>query len=109
MENLLMRSQKDIRIEESNASDLSLGVKRKGREEEKEIKKKEERKHVPPIGFAHYTTLNASRGEILVVAEQQGLIHQWPKKMKDNPRESNPKSIIVSTGIVGTRRKNAIT
>ncbi|KAL0340269.1 UNVERIFIED_CONTAM: hypothetical protein Sradi_4543700 [Sesamum radiatum] len=43
MENLLMRSQKYIRIEESNASDPSLGVKRKGREEEKEPKKKEER------------------------------------------------------------------
>ncbi|KAK4383097.1 hypothetical protein Sango_2809300 [Sesamum angolense] len=43
MENLLMRSQKCIRIEESNASDPSLGVKRKYREEEKELKKKEER------------------------------------------------------------------
>ncbi|KAK4402617.1 hypothetical protein Sango_1002400 [Sesamum angolense] len=86
MENLLMRSEKYIRIEESNASDPSLGVKRKGREEEKEPKKKEERKHVPPTGFTHYTTLNASRGEILVVAKQQGLIHQWPRKMKDNPK-----------------------
>ncbi|KAL0308819.1 UNVERIFIED_CONTAM: hypothetical protein Sradi_5824200 [Sesamum radiatum] len=62
MENLLMRSQKYIRIEESNISDPSLGVKRKGREEKKEPKKKEERKHVPPIGLRHYTTLNASRG-----------------------------------------------
>ncbi|KAL0418914.1 UNVERIFIED_CONTAM: hypothetical protein Sradi_1304900 [Sesamum radiatum] len=35
MENLLMRSQKYIRIEESNASDPSLGIKRKDREEEK--------------------------------------------------------------------------
>ncbi|KAK4411919.1 hypothetical protein Sango_0264900 [Sesamum angolense] len=35
MEDLLMRSQKYIRIEESNASDPSPGVKRKGREEEK--------------------------------------------------------------------------
>ncbi|KAL0340503.1 UNVERIFIED_CONTAM: hypothetical protein Sradi_4567100 [Sesamum radiatum] len=43
MENLLMRSQKYIRIEESNASDPSLGVKRKDREKEKEPKKKEER------------------------------------------------------------------
>ncbi|KAL0318861.1 UNVERIFIED_CONTAM: hypothetical protein Sangu_2042300 [Sesamum angustifolium] len=86
MEDLLMRSQKYIRIEESNASDPSPGVKRKGREEEKEPKKKEERKHVPPTGFTHYTTFNASRGEILVVAEQQGLIHQWPRKMKDNPK-----------------------
>ncbi|KAL0396196.1 UNVERIFIED_CONTAM: hypothetical protein Scaly_0068000 [Sesamum calycinum] len=40
MENLLMRSQKYIRIEESNASDPFLGVKRKGREEEKEQKRK---------------------------------------------------------------------
>ncbi|KAL0307405.1 UNVERIFIED_CONTAM: hypothetical protein Sangu_3033200 [Sesamum angustifolium] len=39
MENLLMRSQKYIWIEESNASDPSLGVKRKGREEEKKPKK----------------------------------------------------------------------
>ncbi|KAK4389832.1 hypothetical protein Sango_2320200 [Sesamum angolense] len=35
--------EKYIRIEESNASDPSLGVKRKGREGEKEPKKKEER------------------------------------------------------------------
>ncbi|KAL0393311.1 UNVERIFIED_CONTAM: hypothetical protein Sradi_2553900 [Sesamum radiatum] len=40
MKNLLMRSQKYILIEESNASDLFLGVKRKGREEEKEPKRK---------------------------------------------------------------------
>ncbi|KAL2236475.1 UNVERIFIED_CONTAM: hypothetical protein Sindi_0839200 [Sesamum indicum] len=33
---LLMRSQKYIRIEESNVSDTSLGIKRKGQEEEKE-------------------------------------------------------------------------
>ncbi|KAL0340477.1 UNVERIFIED_CONTAM: hypothetical protein Sradi_4564500 [Sesamum radiatum] len=91
MENLLMRSQKYIRIEESNASDPSLGVKRKGREEEKEPKKKEECKHVPLEEFTHYTTLNASRGEILIVAEQQGLIHQWPRKMKDNPKRVKSK------------------
>ncbi|KAL0462756.1 UNVERIFIED_CONTAM: hypothetical protein Slati_0163200 [Sesamum latifolium] len=86
MEDLLMRSQKYIRIEESNASDPSQSVKRKGREEEKEPKKKEERKHLPPAGFTLYTPLNAPRGEILVVAEQQGLINQWPRKMKDNPK-----------------------
>ncbi|KAL0410695.1 UNVERIFIED_CONTAM: hypothetical protein Slati_3659200 [Sesamum latifolium] len=39
MEELLMRSQKYIRIEESNISDTSLSVKRKGREEEREPKK----------------------------------------------------------------------
>ncbi|KAL0402215.1 UNVERIFIED_CONTAM: hypothetical protein Slati_4251400 [Sesamum latifolium] len=86
MEDLLMRSQKYIRIEESNASDLSQSVKRKGREQEKEPKKKEERKHLPPAGFTLYTPLNAPRGKILVVAEQQGLINQWLRKMKDNPK-----------------------
>ncbi|KAL0439572.1 UNVERIFIED_CONTAM: hypothetical protein Slati_2440200 [Sesamum latifolium] len=49
MEDLLARSQKYIRIEESNASDPSIAVKRKSREDEKEPKKKEERKHVPPM------------------------------------------------------------
>ncbi|KAL0373492.1 UNVERIFIED_CONTAM: hypothetical protein Sradi_3264900 [Sesamum radiatum] len=86
MEDLLMRSQKYIRIEESNASDPSQSVKRKDRGEEKEPKKKEERKHLPPAGFTLYTPLNAPREEILVLAEQQGLINQWPRKMKDNPK-----------------------
>ncbi|KAL0403950.1 UNVERIFIED_CONTAM: hypothetical protein Sradi_2035800 [Sesamum radiatum] len=109
MEDLLMRSQKYIRIEESNASNPSLSGKRKGQEEEKESKKKEERKHLPPTGFAYYTLLNASTGEILVVAEQQGLISQWPTKMKDNPRDSNSISIVTFIGIGGTRRRNVIT
>ncbi|KAL0434446.1 UNVERIFIED_CONTAM: hypothetical protein Slati_2778900 [Sesamum latifolium] len=62
MEDLLMRSQKYIRIEESNAYDPSYSVKRKGQEEEKEPKKKEERKHLPLSGFTLYTLLNAPRG-----------------------------------------------
>ncbi|KAL0406480.1 UNVERIFIED_CONTAM: hypothetical protein Slati_3961900 [Sesamum latifolium] len=85
LEDLLMRLQKYIRIEESNVSDSSLSVKRKGQEEEREPKK-EERKHLAPRGFTDYTPLNALRGEILVVAEQQGLISQWPRKMQDNPK-----------------------
>ncbi|KAL0409192.1 UNVERIFIED_CONTAM: hypothetical protein Sradi_1853600 [Sesamum radiatum] len=85
IEDLLMRSQKYIRIEESNLSDTSLSVKRKDREEEKEPKN-EEREHLAPRGFMHYTPLNALRSEILVVAEQQGLINQWPRKMQDNPK-----------------------
>ncbi|KAL0362028.1 UNVERIFIED_CONTAM: hypothetical protein Scaly_1158000 [Sesamum calycinum] len=40
MENLLMRSQKYIRIEESNASDPSLGVKRKAERKRKNQKRK---------------------------------------------------------------------
>ncbi|KAL0395283.1 UNVERIFIED_CONTAM: hypothetical protein Slati_4494500 [Sesamum latifolium] len=53
MEDLLMRSQKYIKIEDSNASNPSLSSKRKGQEEEKESKKKEEHKHLPPTGFTH--------------------------------------------------------
>ncbi|KAL2251530.1 UNVERIFIED_CONTAM: hypothetical protein Sindi_2275300 [Sesamum indicum] len=78
MEDLIVRSQKYIRIEESNAMDPSFNNKRKSREEEKEPKKKEERKHVPPAGFARYTPLNAPRGEILVEPKHQ-------------PRDSTPK------------------
>ncbi|KAL0440489.1 UNVERIFIED_CONTAM: hypothetical protein Slati_2531900 [Sesamum latifolium] len=67
MEDLPMQSQKYIRIEESNISDTSLSVKRKGREEEgreeEREPKKEEQKHLPSTEFALYTPLNASRGE----------------------------------------------
>ncbi|KAL0284365.1 UNVERIFIED_CONTAM: hypothetical protein Sradi_7200800 [Sesamum radiatum] len=69
MEDLLVRSRKYIRIEESNASDPSHSVKRKGREEEEEPKKEEERKHLPPAGFTLYTPLIAPKGEILFMAE----------------------------------------
>ncbi|KAL0312913.1 UNVERIFIED_CONTAM: hypothetical protein Sradi_5690600 [Sesamum radiatum] len=40
LEDLLMQSQKYIRVEESNVSDSSLSVKRKGREEEKNRRRK---------------------------------------------------------------------
>ncbi|KAL0402745.1 UNVERIFIED_CONTAM: hypothetical protein Slati_4304400 [Sesamum latifolium] len=40
LEDLLMRSQKYIRIKESNVSDSSLSVRRKGREEEKSRRRK---------------------------------------------------------------------
>ncbi|KAL0302868.1 UNVERIFIED_CONTAM: hypothetical protein Sradi_6154900 [Sesamum radiatum] len=40
---------------------------------------------MPPDGFTKYTPLKAPRAEILVVAEQQGIV-QWPRKMKDNPK-----------------------
>ncbi|KAL0308695.1 UNVERIFIED_CONTAM: hypothetical protein Sradi_5811800 [Sesamum radiatum] len=86
LEELLMRSQKYIMIEESNVSDTSLSGKRKGSEEKKEPKKKKKCKHLAPTGFTHYTPLNAPKSEILVMAEQQGLINQWPRKMKDNPK-----------------------
>ncbi|KAL0323614.1 UNVERIFIED_CONTAM: hypothetical protein Sangu_1980700 [Sesamum angustifolium] len=74
-EDLLMQSQKYIRIEESNGSYPSLSGKKKGREEERELKNKEERKHLLPTRFTHYTTVNAFKGEILVMVEQQGLIN----------------------------------
>ncbi|KAL0461417.1 UNVERIFIED_CONTAM: hypothetical protein Slati_0029300 [Sesamum latifolium] len=109
MEDLRMRLQKYIRIEESNALNPSLSGKRKGQEEEKESKKKEERKHLPQTEFALYTSLNASRGEILFVAEQQGLTNQWPRKMKDNHKRLKSDKYCCFHRDRGTRRRNAIT
>ncbi|KAL0406561.1 UNVERIFIED_CONTAM: hypothetical protein Slati_3970000 [Sesamum latifolium] len=86
LKELFIRSQKYIRIEESNTSDHAIAVKRKDREEEKEPNKKEERKHLPPTVFTHYTPPERFQGEILVVAKLQGLINQWPRNMKDNPK-----------------------
>ncbi|KAL0427866.1 UNVERIFIED_CONTAM: hypothetical protein Slati_2961400 [Sesamum latifolium] len=108
MEDLLTRSQKYIRIEESNASDPSIAIKRKSPEEEKEPKKKKERKHILPTGFTHYTPLTASRGEILVVAEQQRLINQWPRKMKITLRGPSPTNIVISTVTEDTPQKNVM-
>ncbi|KAL0316921.1 UNVERIFIED_CONTAM: Transposon Ty3-G Gag-Pol polyprotein [Sesamum radiatum] len=48
MEDLLMRSQKYIRIEESNSSTLPQALRGKAEKEEKEPRKKEERKHRQP-------------------------------------------------------------
>ncbi|KAL0453283.1 UNVERIFIED_CONTAM: hypothetical protein Slati_1306400 [Sesamum latifolium] len=84
MEDLLMRSQKYIRIEESNVSDTSLSVKRKGRVGERAEEGRTQTLNSEGIHALH--PLNALRGEILVVAEQQGLINQWPRKMQDNPK-----------------------
>ncbi|KAL0448645.1 UNVERIFIED_CONTAM: hypothetical protein Slati_1420900 [Sesamum latifolium] len=86
MEDLLMRSQKYIRIEESNASNPSLSGKRKGQEEEKRVEEERGAQTFTSNGVRVLYPLNASNGEILVLAEQQGLISQWPTKMKDNPK-----------------------
>ncbi|KAK6150854.1 hypothetical protein DH2020_015786 [Rehmannia glutinosa] len=84
LEELLIRAEKYIRIEETTY--VSGITKRKYREEEKpEGRKKEEQKHVPPHGYSDYAPLKARRSEILVVAERKGLI-QPPQPMKENPK-----------------------
>ncbi|KAK6152155.1 hypothetical protein DH2020_014790 [Rehmannia glutinosa] len=71
LEELLIRAEKYIRIEETTY--VSGITKRKYRKEEKpEGRKKEERKHVPPHGYSDYAPLKARRSEILVVASKKG-------------------------------------
>ncbi|KAK4394279.1 hypothetical protein Sango_1898700 [Sesamum angolense] len=67
MENLLMQSQKYIRNEESK----------------KRTEKEGETQTLTSYGVHGLHHLDYIQGEILVVAEQQEIIHQWPRKMKD--------------------------
>ncbi|KAL0423520.1 UNVERIFIED_CONTAM: hypothetical protein Sradi_0886800 [Sesamum radiatum] len=63
-------------MEESNALDPSIAAKRKGRDEEKEPKEEGGTQALISHGLHALYPLNAFRGEILVVVEQQGLINQ---------------------------------
>ncbi|KAL2237686.1 UNVERIFIED_CONTAM: hypothetical protein Sindi_0960300 [Sesamum indicum] len=78
MEDLIVRSQKYIRIEESNAMDPSFNNKRKGREEEKESKKKEERKHGPKHQPRDSTSKQAGNGDNLPTAGVIAVISGGP-------------------------------
>ncbi|KAK4390433.1 hypothetical protein Sango_2106600 [Sesamum angolense] len=71
LEDLLMQSQKYIKIEESNASDPSFAIKRKGKDEDKEPRNKGGKQTLTSGGFHTLHPLNTFRGEILFVVEQQ--------------------------------------
>ncbi|KAL0288880.1 UNVERIFIED_CONTAM: hypothetical protein Scaly_2717400 [Sesamum calycinum] len=85
MEDLLMRSQKYIRIEESNASDPSPGVNRKAVKKRKNRKMKRNASMCLRQG-SHINPIECFQGEILVVLPATRLINQRPRKMKDNPK-----------------------
>ncbi|KAL0351198.1 UNVERIFIED_CONTAM: hypothetical protein Sradi_4269000 [Sesamum radiatum] len=86
-EELLMRAEKYIRIEESTGSRPITPLKRRMNDDERiapariEGNKRERRQS----DLTQYTPLNAPRVEILSVAKQQGLV-RWPFPLKDNPK-----------------------
>ncbi|XP_073022575.1 uncharacterized protein [Primulina eburnea] len=80
LEELLERAEKYIRIEEA-IEPRYLGKRR--REEERPERREEKRTAQSPR--LQYTPLKARLSEILVVAEQQGLL-QPPRPMKENPK-----------------------
>ncbi|KAL0448502.1 UNVERIFIED_CONTAM: hypothetical protein Slati_1406600 [Sesamum latifolium] len=86
-EELLMRAEKYIRIEESTGSRPITPSKRRMNDDERtaptriEGNKRERRQG----DLTQYTSFNAPRREILSVAKQQGLV-RWPFPLKDNPK-----------------------
>ncbi|KAL0434623.1 UNVERIFIED_CONTAM: hypothetical protein Sradi_0170200 [Sesamum radiatum] len=89
LDELLKRAAKYIRIEEALKPKEEVNNKRKNREGERKDPRREGlaegQRHMPPGGFTKYTPLKVPRAEILMAAEQQGIV-QWPRKMKDNPK-----------------------
>ncbi|XP_073298517.1 uncharacterized protein [Primulina huaijiensis] len=82
LEELLERAEKHIRIEEA-IEPRYLGKRR--REEERPEGTKREEKRTAQSPRLQYTPLKARLSDILVVAEQQGLL-QPPRPMKENPK-----------------------
>ncbi|KAI3448541.1 hypothetical protein Pfo_005206 [Paulownia fortunei] len=72
LEELLQRAEKYIRIEE--ATGLTIHGKRKQRDEDRPEGRKEERRHPPPNTYTRFAPLNVRLSEVLMVAEQHGLI-----------------------------------
>ncbi|KAL0377449.1 UNVERIFIED_CONTAM: hypothetical protein Sradi_3050400 [Sesamum radiatum] len=55
-------------------------------EEKKKSRKRRKRESTYLYGVHALYPLECTEEEILVLAERQGLINQWPRKMKDNPK-----------------------
>ncbi|KAL0430946.1 UNVERIFIED_CONTAM: hypothetical protein Sradi_0720600 [Sesamum radiatum] len=86
-EELLIRAEKYIRIEESMGSISITPLKRRMNDEERIIPTRieENKRERRQSDLTQYTPLKASRPEILSVAKQQGLV-RWPFPLKDNPK-----------------------
>ncbi|XP_073289000.1 uncharacterized protein [Primulina huaijiensis] len=82
LEELLERAEKHIRIEEV-IEPRYLGKRRREEERPEGIKREEKRTAQSPR--LQYTPLKECLSDILVVAEQQGLM-QLPRPMKENPK-----------------------
>ncbi|KAL0430671.1 UNVERIFIED_CONTAM: hypothetical protein Sradi_0693100 [Sesamum radiatum] len=91
LDELLVRAEKYIRIEEASDVRTITPTKRKAEEDGGHSRQhvsddnQKERRHVPPPDITQYTPLKAPRAEILAVAEQQGIVRQ-PLRMRKIPR-----------------------
>ncbi|KAK4381571.1 hypothetical protein Sango_2954800 [Sesamum angolense] len=90
LDELLVRAEKYIRIEETSGIRTATPPKRRAEEEDHSKhhtseSNQRDRRRLPPSDITRYTPLNAPRAEILVVAEQQGIV-QWLLHMRKNPK-----------------------
>ncbi|KAL0396511.1 UNVERIFIED_CONTAM: hypothetical protein Scaly_0099500 [Sesamum calycinum] len=90
LDELLVRAEKYIRIEETSSGRGTTPLKRRAEDEGhsrrplNESNQRDQRR-IPPSDITRYTSLSAPRAEILAVAEQQGIV-QWPLRMRENPK-----------------------
>ncbi|KAL0295127.1 UNVERIFIED_CONTAM: hypothetical protein Sradi_6851200 [Sesamum radiatum] len=92
LDELLVRAEKYIRIEETPGIRTITPSKRRAEEEGGHSKRhvsdnnQRERRRVPPPDITQYTPLRASRAEILAVAERQGIVRR-PLPMREDPKK----------------------
>ncbi|KAL0373464.1 UNVERIFIED_CONTAM: hypothetical protein Sradi_3262100 [Sesamum radiatum] len=91
LDELLVRAEKYIRIEETPDIRTVTPSKRRAEEEGGHSKRhvsdnnQRERRRVSPPDITQYTPLKASRAEILAVAEQQGIVRR-SLPMREDPK-----------------------
>ncbi|KAK4388383.1 hypothetical protein Sango_2444900 [Sesamum angolense] len=90
LDELLVRAEKYIRIEETSGIRTATPSKRRDEEEghskhHASESNQRDRRRLPLSDITRYTPLNAPCAEILAVAEQQGIV-QWPLHMRENPK-----------------------
>ncbi|KAL0345044.1 UNVERIFIED_CONTAM: hypothetical protein Sradi_4335700 [Sesamum radiatum] len=89
LDELLVRAEKYIRIEETSDVRAMTPSKRRAEEESRSKRplndRHRDRGRGPALDTTRYTPLNAPRAEILAVAERQGIV-QWPLQMRENPK-----------------------
>ncbi|KAK4403112.1 Transposon Ty3-G Gag-Pol polyprotein [Sesamum angolense] len=90
LDELLVRAEKYIRIEETSGGRGTTPLKRRAEDEGHSRRplnesNQRERRRIPPSDITRHTPLSAPRAEILAVAEQQGIV-QWPSRMRENPK-----------------------
>ncbi|KAL0312816.1 UNVERIFIED_CONTAM: hypothetical protein Sradi_5680900 [Sesamum radiatum] len=89
LDELLVRAEKYIHIEETSDVRAMTPSKRRVEEESRSKRSLNDRHRDrgcgPALDTTRYTPLNAPCAEILAVAERQGIV-QWPLQMRKNPK-----------------------